>query len=68
MLRVVHYIRATNISISTDLSFRMRLKSLKKSTGIAYNNSSKQFWILTKAILTKTILLEFYQVNKNLEL
>ena len=30
MLRVVRNIRATNINISTDLSFRMRLKLFEK--------------------------------------
>ena len=32
MLHVVHYIRATNINISTDLSVRMRFKLFEKSS------------------------------------
>jgi len=56
MLHVVHYLRATNMSISTDLSFKMRLQLFEN-----FSFSIKQ---INQLLLLRTILLEFFKLLK----
>ena len=63
MLRVVHYIRATNMNISTDLYFRISLK-LFKNLALESNKSINCNCIKFRVIKIKTFIQVFYLYSK----
>jgi len=56
MLHVVHYLRATNMSISTDLSFKMRLQ-LFENFSFSINHFVRIFQVTENFELLRSKLL-----------